>query len=51
MFCKSTIKKMKKITLLPLSFVLTAAILIGCGGANQKDKPLKNSELERPIFI
>ncbi len=49
MFCKSTIKKMKKITLLPLSFVLTAAILIGCGGANQKDKPLKNSELENEM--
>ncbi len=40
---------MKKELLYPVLLMLIASSIIGCGGANQKDKPLKNSELENQM--
>lgn len=40
---------MKKPLLFPVLLMLMASSIIGCGGANQKNNPLKNSELENKL--
>lgn len=40
---------MKKPLLFPVLLMLMASSIIGCGGANQKNIPLKNSELENKL--
>jgi hypothetical protein len=40
---------MKKPLLFPVLLMLMASTIMGCGGANQKNNPLKNSELENKL--
>jgi hypothetical protein len=40
---------MKKPLLFPVLLMLMASSIMGCGGANQKNNPLKNSELENKL--
>lgn len=40
---------MKKPLLFPVLLMLIASTIMGCGGANQKNNPLKNSELENKL--